>query len=39
MVIPVGGLDQQLMVLAKRADGTATSKIIAPVLFVPLIRK
>jgi protein-L-isoaspartate(D-aspartate) O-methyltransferase len=39
MVIPVGGLDQQLMVLAKHADGTATTKIVAPVLFVPLIRK
>lgn len=39
MVIPVGGLDQQLMVLVKRADGTATTKIVAPVLFVPLIRK
>lgn len=39
MVIPVGGLDQQLMVLAKHADGTATTKIVAPVVFVPLIRK
>ena len=39
MVIPVGGLDQQLMVLAKHADGTATTRIVAPVLFVPLIRK
>jgi len=39
IVIPVGGLDQQLIVLAKHADGTATTKIVAPVLFVPLIRK
>jgi len=39
MAIPVGGLDQHLMVLAKHADGTATTKIVAPVQFVPLIRK
>jgi protein-L-isoaspartate(D-aspartate) O-methyltransferase len=39
MVIPVGALDQQLMVLIKYADGTVTTKIVAPVLFVPLIRK
>jgi len=39
MVIPVGGLDQQLMVLVKRPDGTATTRTVAPVLFVPLIRK
>ena len=39
MVIPVGGLDQQLMVLVKHADGTATTTIIAPVRFVPLIRE
>ena len=39
MVIPVGGLDQQLMVLVKYADGTARTKIVAPVVFVPLIRK
>jgi protein-L-isoaspartate(D-aspartate) O-methyltransferase len=39
MVIPVGGFDQQLMVLAKDADGTATTTIVAPVRFVPLIRK
>src|SRR3974377_594168 len=39
MGIPVGALDQQLMVLAKHADGTATTRIVAPVLFVPLIRK
>ena len=39
MVIPVGGFDQELMVLAKRADGTATTTIILPVRFVPLIRE
>jgi len=39
IVIPVGGRYQQLMVLAKRADGTATTRSAAPVLFVPLIRK
>jgi hypothetical protein len=39
MVIPVGGFDQELMVLAKRADGTATTTIIVPVRFVPLIRE
>ena len=39
MVIPVGGLDQHLMVLEKFADGTATTRTVAPVLFVPLIRK
>jgi protein-L-isoaspartate(D-aspartate) O-methyltransferase len=39
MVIPVGGFDQELMVLAKRADGTTTTTIIVPVRFVPLIRE
>jgi protein-L-isoaspartate(D-aspartate) O-methyltransferase len=39
MVIPIGGLDQQLMVLEKRADGTTTTTAVVPVLFVPLIRK
>jgi protein-L-isoaspartate(D-aspartate) O-methyltransferase len=39
MVIPVGGFDQKLMVLAKYADGTTTTAIIAPVRFVPLIRE
>jgi protein-L-isoaspartate O-methyltransferase len=39
MVIPVGGFNQELMVLAKHEDGTATTKIIAPVRFVPLIRE
>ena len=39
MVIPVGGFDQKLMVLAKHVDGTATTTIIAPVRFVPLIRE
>ena len=39
MVLPVGGFDQKLMVLAKHADGTATTTIVAPVRFVPLIRE
>jgi protein-L-isoaspartate(D-aspartate) O-methyltransferase len=39
MVIPVGGFIQELMVLAKQKDGMATTKIIAPVRFVPLIRE
>ena len=39
MVIPVGRGDQELMVLAKRADGTTTTTAVAPVRFVPLIRE
>ena len=39
MVLPVGGFDQELMVLAKHADGTTTTTVIAPVRFVPLIRE
>jgi protein-L-isoaspartate(D-aspartate) O-methyltransferase len=39
MVIPVGEFQQELMVLAKQEDGTATTKLIAPVRFVPLIRE
>ena len=39
MVIPVGGLDQRLIVLAKHADGTAATRTVAPVVFVPLLRK
>jgi protein-L-isoaspartate(D-aspartate) O-methyltransferase len=39
IVIPVGGLYQELMVLAKHADGTTTATIIAPVRFVPLTRE
>jgi len=39
MVIPVGDFVQQLMVLVKHADGTATTTIIVPVRFVPLIRE
>jgi len=39
MVIPVGGFDQELLVFEKHADGTARSTTIAPVRFVPLIRK
>jgi protein-L-isoaspartate(D-aspartate) O-methyltransferase len=39
MVIPVGDFVQRLMVLVKHADGTATTTIIVPVRFVPLIRE
>jgi len=39
IVIPVGGFDQELLVLAKHVDGTTTTTIIAPVRFVPLIRE
>jgi protein-L-isoaspartate(D-aspartate) O-methyltransferase len=38
MVIPVGGLSQDLMVIAKAADGTTASTTIVPVRFVPLVR-
>jgi protein-L-isoaspartate(D-aspartate) O-methyltransferase len=38
LVIPVGGLDQDLMVIEKKADGTTTSTDIIPVRFVPLTR-
>jgi len=38
LVIPVGGLFQDLMVIAKAADGTTTSTTIVPVRFVPLVR-
>ncbi|WP_245331699.1 protein-L-isoaspartate(D-aspartate) O-methyltransferase [Bradyrhizobium sp. NAS80.1] len=39
MVIPLGGFYQELTLLAKHADGTTTTTIIAPVRFVPLIRE
>ena len=39
MVIPVGGLTQDLMVVTKNADGTTTSTAIVPVRFVPLMRE
>ena len=39
MVIPVGGLTQDLMVVTKKPDGTTTSTTIVPVRFVPLIRE
>ena len=38
MVIPVGRLNQALMVLEKHADGTITTKTAMPVQFVPLTR-
>ena len=39
MVSPVGGLDQELLVVAKHADGTTTTTIITPIRFVPLVRE
>ncbi|MBX9588951.1 MAG: protein-L-isoaspartate(D-aspartate) O-methyltransferase [Hyphomonadaceae bacterium] len=39
LVIPVGGMPQELMLVVKSADGTTTSTRIVPVLFVPLVRK
>jgi len=41
MVIPVGGSSdvQQLMLVEKRPDGTATTKRTLPVRFVPLTRE
>ena len=39
MVIPVGAFNQELLVLAKRADGTISTTDIAPVRFVPLVRQ
>jgi protein-L-isoaspartate(D-aspartate) O-methyltransferase len=38
LVIPVGGLFQDLMVIEKAADGTTTTRRIIPVRFVPLTR-
>jgi protein-L-isoaspartate(D-aspartate) O-methyltransferase len=38
LVIPVGGVFQDLMVIAKAADGTTTTTSIIPVRFVPLTR-
>jgi protein-L-isoaspartate(D-aspartate) O-methyltransferase len=38
LVIPVGGPTQDLMVIAKAADGTTTSTSTVPVRFVPLVR-
>ena len=39
LVIPVGDMFQDLMVVAKAADGTTTSTRIIPVRFVPLTRE
>jgi protein-L-isoaspartate(D-aspartate) O-methyltransferase len=39
MVIPVGGLTQDLVVVTKKPDGTTTSTTIVPVRFVPLVRE
>ncbi len=39
MVIPVGRFNQELMVLAKHADGSTTTTNVTPVRFVPLIRE
>lgn len=38
MVIPVGTLNQELMVVTKNADGTTINEDIVPVRFVPLTR-
>ena len=38
LAIPVGAMFQDLMVIAKAADGTTTSRRIIPVRFVPLTR-
>ena len=38
LVIPVGGISQELMVVVKGADGTTASTRIVPVRFVPLVR-
>lgn len=38
LVIPVGAAFQDLMVIAKTADGTTTSRRTIPVRFVPLTR-
>jgi protein-L-isoaspartate(D-aspartate) O-methyltransferase len=39
LVIPVGGLDQDLRVIEKKPDGTTISTAIIPVRFVPLTRE
>jgi protein-L-isoaspartate(D-aspartate) O-methyltransferase len=39
LVIPVGGINQDLMVIEKNADGTTTTTEIVPVRFVPLTRE
>lgn len=39
MVIPVGRLNQELMVVAKNADGTFFSEDVVPVRFVPFTRE
>jgi protein-L-isoaspartate(D-aspartate) O-methyltransferase len=38
LVIPVGSDVQELMVVAKAADGSTTTTTIVPVRFVPLVR-
>lgn len=38
LVIPVGGMDQELMVIGKNADGTTLSESVVPVRFVPLVK-
>jgi protein-L-isoaspartate(D-aspartate) O-methyltransferase len=39
LVIPVGGLEQDLRVIEKKGDGTTISTAIIPVRFVPLTRE
>lgn len=38
LVIPVGSTDQDLLVIEKKQDGSATTEEIVPVRFVPLTR-
>jgi protein-L-isoaspartate(D-aspartate) O-methyltransferase len=38
LVIPVGGLSQDLIVIEKQPDGRTTSKEVIPVRFVPMTR-
>lgn len=39
LVIPVGSAEQDLLVVEKKPDGTATTEEIVPVRFVPLTRQ
>lgn len=38
LVIPVGGFDQELMLIEKTQDGSLRHRTVAPVRFVPLVR-
>ncbi|MBI5872940.1 MAG: protein-L-isoaspartate(D-aspartate) O-methyltransferase [Candidatus Omnitrophica bacterium] len=39
MVLPLGDFSQELYVLTKNADGSATKERIIPVRFVPMVKK